>query len=272
MTWRNSVNQSSGVARIGDVNDYVRVEKVLIESPIDIFYRTTQDILKVGTPALLSAHSTLGPLLLVGLVSATENYFRDVFARIIRVCPIARAAASDQDIKLGSVIWHGDGDVERGAFDHISFADAENILKYGRRFTGHTIKQPSTLEEFDRICEIRHGIVHAGAVMGGKNAIRLRLPANQGPLRIKVDFPQLQESGSVCTTLVAAVNTEFFSEIAQRWAVKWPKLPGWNVAQRHALFREVWNVFYSARDAANRSIPEPLSPVKCRNRVLSEFS
>ncbi len=61
----------------------------VIDSPIDAFYATTQDILNVANPDFLQQHPSMGTLLLVGLISASENYFRDLFARIIRICPIA---------------------------------------------------------------------------------------------------------------------------------------------------------------------------------------
>lgn len=272
MSWRNSVNQTVGVARISDINHYVRVETPRAEAPIDIFYRSSQDLLRVGTPPFLSANPAMGPLLLVGLVSATENFFRDALARIIQICPIAKAASADQSIKLGSVVWHGAIDVERGAFDHISFADVDNVVSSSKKFIGYQIQKSGILKEFEKICELRHSVVHSGAVIAGKNAIRLQIPATSGALRVGIGFAELQEAGDVCTTLVASVNTELFNEMARRWAVEWPKLPSWDSTQRHARFRALWEIFYSTRDAMNGSIPMRLSLMKCKNRVAAEFT
>lgn len=272
MSWRTSVNQSVAAARLSDVNSFVSEATGATLSPIDQFYQTSRDILRVGTPDLLRAHPSMGPLLLVGLVSTTENYFRDIFTRIIQVCPLAKAAAADQPIKLGSVVWHGGGDAERGAFEHISFADAENISKTCSKYIKYNLKPNAILEEFDKVCEFRHGIVHSSSVIAGKNAIALQIAARSARLKIEVEFPQLQECGDVCTTLVASVNTELFQEMARRWAVVWPKLPSWNSNDEHRLFKFIWNAFYSAQDAANGTIPHNLTLRKCKNRILSEFA
>ncbi len=271
MSWQESVNQAVGVARINDINGFIRSEASVLEAPIDVFYRASQEILLVGTPAFLTAHSSMGPLLLVGLVSATENYFRDIFARIIQLCPLAKAHASNQNISLGSVVWHGVRDMERGAFEHLSFADVENIIKTTRKFLNYELTRTTVLAEFEKVCELRHGIVHSAAVVAGKNAVRLGIPSSTQKLFINIGFAELQECGAICNTLVASTNTELFIEMAKRWAVSWPKLPSWDPNKKHGLFSSIWNSFYSAKDAASHSIPVELSLVKCKNRVMTEF-
>lgn len=272
MSWRTSVNQSVGAARIGDINTYLRVDNVTVDAPIDIFYRSSQELLQVGSPQFLNAHPAVGPLLLVGLVSATENYFRDLFPRIIQICPIAKAASAEQSIKLGSVVWHGGGDVGRGAFDHISFANVSNVVSSSKKFTGYQVQESGVLSEFEKICELRHSVVHSGAVMAGKNAVRLHVPSAAGALRVRIGFAELQEAGDICTTLALSVNTEFFVEMARRWAVEWPKLPSWDETKRHTLFKSIWNSFYSRIDAANNAIHTQTTLVKCKNRVTAELS
>jgi len=61
------------------------------------------------------------------------------------------------------------------------------------------------------------------------------------------------------------------TDLCRRWVVVWPKLPMWDPTRRYDLFRAIWGVFYSTRDAANGSISTPMSMVKCRNAVLREF-
>jgi len=271
MSWQQSVNQAVGVSRLGDIKDFVR-HGPSIGSPIDTFYSASREILMVGTPAFLRAHPPMGPLLLVGLVSATENYFRDIFARIIQVCPVAKEYSAKQTINFGSVIWHGSRDMERGAFEHISFANSDTIIKSANNFLGFQIKATGALDEFAKVCELRHGIVHAGAVVSGKNAVRLHIASSGRTLHINIDFAQLQECGDVCNTLVASVNTELFVELARRWAQSWPKLASWDPTRKHQLFKRIWQAFYSSIDNANHSIPDNLSMLKCKNRVAATFT
>jgi hypothetical protein len=161
-SWDNSVNQVSGANRITNINSYVD-ELRLEETPIDLFYKNTRDIIQVATPTFLNSHPSIGSLFLVGIVSATENYFRDIFARLISFCPISKSCASNQSINLGSVVWHGGVNVERGAFEHISLAGSDSIIKTCKNFTKYDIKKGmalySVLEEYDKVCELRHGIV-----------------------------------------------------------------------------------------------------------------
>ncbi|KHD08345.1 hypothetical protein PN36_21890 [Candidatus Thiomargarita nelsonii] len=72
--WREAVNQTINTAKIEDINQYVAPSSSLIGSPIDAFYATTQDILNVANPDWLHQHPSMGTLLLVGLISASENY------------------------------------------------------------------------------------------------------------------------------------------------------------------------------------------------------
>jgi len=68
--WREAVNQTINTVKIDDINQYVAPSSSLIDSPIDAFYATTQDILNVAKPDFLHQHPSMGTLLLVGLISA----------------------------------------------------------------------------------------------------------------------------------------------------------------------------------------------------------
>jgi hypothetical protein len=271
VTWRTSVSQSAAAARLTDVNQYVQPAAGGYQAPIDVFYAAAQEIFRVGTPSFLKANDGMGALLLVGLVSTTENYFRDAFARIVRLCPVSRAAAADENIRLGSVIWHGGEEPERGAFEHMSFARAKNIIDTAKKFLDLQLTRTPILEEFDKVCELRHGIVHSSGMLAGKNAIKLQVASSKTPLRIQIGYPELQECGAVCTSLVISLNGLLFTSLAKRWATEWPKLPSWKASERHRLFKEIWVTFHSQRDATNGAIPNPLSLVRCRNAVAAEY-
>ena len=267
MTWHDSISQNVGPASIADIRRYVVPSGAAAESPIDMFYRASRDLLLVGTPTFLSAHPSMGPLLMVGLVSTTENYFRDILTRVIRLCPISRAASADQAVKLGSVVWHGGVDAERGAFEHLSFAGGDNIISTAKKFTGYNIRRTTVVDEFDRVCDLRHGIVHSSAILPGKNAIRLNLPATSTAQRIVVSFAELQEVADVCTSLVVSVNQELFVELCRRWNREWPLKASWLPSRSHAMFKSVWQTFHSEIDKTNGTIPSPMSLMRCKNSV-----
>lgn len=276
MNWRQSIIRSSGSARVADISKYVtRVPPSKI-SPIDIFFNSTMDILRAASPSLFTNHPALGPLMLVGFVSATENYFRDVFARIISICPIAQESAAQQMISLGTVLWHGGQLPERGAFEHISFTSSENVKTTAKRFLDYEVRRntpiDAALSEFEKICELRHGVVHSGSVLAGKNALKLQLAkTTSASSRIAVGFSELQECADICTTLAVVVNHELFSLIVERWATHWRRRASWNPAQANAKFSSIWSMFLSQLDYSNSLIPVPMGMRKCRSLVCTEF-
>jgi len=122
------------------------------------------------------------------------------------------------------------------------------------------------------VCELRHGIVHSNCILAGKNAIKLKLEFRSGIVEINVEYSQLQECASICSTLVASFNTEMFEEMAKRWAVDWPKNEAWDSSKENSMFKKIWEAFHSIIDEQNRAISVPLTMTKCKNRVKKEFS
>lgn len=278
VNWRNSINQSTGFQRIANITDYVvGVDNVEYRSAIDRYYKTVRDILDiVKTPDYLEYHPSVGPLLFIGIVSGTENYFRDVMSETIRICPISQAKSSAQSINLGSVIWHAGCNVERGSFENISLADSDMIRNTCRKYIDFDINKTgstsSALDEFDKICELRHGIVHSSSIVAGKNAIRLGIKGSIHTVKIAIGYKQLQECAAICTFLVSSFNTELFNILMKRWAIDWPKLPSWIPANDNRTFDMIWNLFFSQIDNGNSTIPHVLSRLECRKNVNKEFN
>jgi hypothetical protein len=273
--WRHAANRAAGAVRIANIEAYVQGGPRQLASPIDAYFSTTTTMLQAAQPVLLSAHPAIGPLLMVGFVSATENYFRDVLAGMLSICPLSQAGAGEEKISLGTVLWHGGTIPERGAFEHLSFTSSDSVKSTTKKFTGYEVKKNGALDaalsEFDKICELRHGVVHSGGVVAGKNALELELRRAAPASTIFVGFAELQECADVCGAVVAAANTEFFAEIVSRWAVRWRRHRGWDASKANARFYEIWKIFHSAFDEKNRQIPVELTPRKCLKLVRQEF-
>jgi hypothetical protein len=275
MNWRQSANRPAAVARVADINRYVVQHSGGIEAPIDTFYGAVAGILRAANPTFLTTNPSMGALMLVGWVSATENYLRDILAGVIRLCPCAQVEAAQQTISLGTVIWHGGLPPERGAFEHLSFASADNIRQTCRKFADYEVKKNSPidalLKEFDGICELRHSIVHAGSVMAGRNAVRLQIGGRPKALRVSIGFAELQEAGDICTTLVVGFNGALFELLAKRWATDWRSRPSWDSAKADRRFLSIWHLFHSKVDTQQGTVPRAMGPVRCRNLVKREF-
>lgn len=275
LNWRHSTCRSAASVKIARVDAYVSGPPRSSLSPIDAFYSTRTTLLQLAQPQALAGSSAIGPLLLVGFVSATENYFRDVLAGIVSTCPVAQARAGNEKISLGTVLWHGGKLAGRGAFELISFTSAENVRDTLRKYAAFEVKKNGPLDaalvEYEKICELRHGIVHSGGVIAGKNALKLELSRATPESTISVGFPEIQECAEVCSTVIGSANSELFSELTTRWATKWRSHAGWNKTQASRRFRGIWNLFYSDIDSVAGQIPVALTCRKCENQVRKEF-
>jgi len=277
VNWKDSVNQVSSFVPVANVNAYVRVRAADGQAAIDRYYESTRDILtKVDPDFFTSNPPQVTSLLYIGLISATENYFRDVLGFILSVCPIAKIRAAEKKIQLGSFLWGGADLHSRTAFDFIAFSSAKNISDTFNDFVGHSVKPTGVwkkaLDEYDKLCEMRHGIVHSGMVLSGKNALKLGLPYTNDVMLIEPSYATLQEAGGVCTTMVQSANNELFEALVRRWAVDWRKLPSWEKSCARKRLRAIRNGFYSGEDSKRGAIGNQVAFDTLLKRIEREFN
>lgn len=270
-SWKTSTNQTPGASRITNIQKYIIDLQPTDRSAIDNFYDTRTKIIQTATPTLLSSQQWISSLFIASAISATEDYFREVCSFCIAMCPKSKAIASEKNIHLGSAIWNSTSFFSRGCFEHLSFASQETIKKCSKEYLGYEIsKQSNTfaaLEEYDKLCELRHGIVHSNCRLPGKNAIKLGLQNNRNTLvKIEPGLTEIQESVAICSALVESYNQELFQEICKRWAKDWRSNPGWDSTQEHALFKEIYRGFGSEINK-----PHNYTWRKVMNSVRKEF-
>lgn len=277
MTWKNSVNMPHVALIAQDPTLFVEEISISKKSPIDNFYETTSEINTKCTPGFISSNgNSITSLMLVGLISATENYFREILGEILSICPIAQKKSVEQKIQLGSLLW-GDKSVHnKTAFEFLAFSNSKNITDTFNSFIEHVVSQHGTwkswLNEFDKLCELRHAIVHSDNLIAGKNAIKLNLQRSKKPQRIKIDYANLQNASLVCTSTVQAANNELFEMMVKRWAVSWRQLgcPPEQISDKNLL--AIRNLFLSKRDNRNRTITARQSAQDFISHVKADFS
>ncbi|HQS67487.1 MAG TPA: hypothetical protein PLM93_09930 [Sulfuricurvum sp.] len=271
LDWKQTVSAPATTVNIGNIASYV-CTSIPSSSPIDNFYNERNKLLSAVSPTYATSHPTVIPLILVGMISITENYFRELLAGIITLCPVAKEKSSSKALNLAT-IWFGYSQMEKGAFENISFSDVDAVKKAFQSFIGYEIKPSNQLiaplNEFGKLCELRHAIVHSASILAGKNAIKLQLPGSGNPVRVQVGFSELQEAAEVCTSLICAVNLDLFELLSRRWLFEWPGTPAYIGQDMNQLFRKVWNLFYSNFDATNGLISQPLTYVKTKNLIIS---
>lgn len=277
MSWQNSVCMAIGRVGCPDVNSLVLPVARQHKSAIDEFYASTNATLTRIDPTFFATYGDdIAGLLFVGLISSTENYFRDVLGFILSICPIAQANAADEKVQLGSLLWAEDHLQNRSAFEFFAFSSADSVRKAVTKFVNLPIKQNGTfdlmLKEYDKLCELRHAVVHSGHIVAGKNAIRLGLTRSSSPLKVRIRYPDLQQAGEVCTALVQAANNELFEAMIGRWATEWRNVPSWNPSRESKLLSKLHNGFLSERDSQNNAIANKRSIRSLKSKIKAAFN
>jgi hypothetical protein len=273
--WKNSICNTPSSVNFGIPLDYVGINGEN-SSPIDLFYSQQQKILAFCTPSFMTNNSSLSPLMLVGLVSNVESYFRGIFAHSIRLCPLARKNSSSKAMNLSS-IYFGYDFLELSAFENQSLSDSQMIIKNIRVLFDIDINKNTSsisppLMEYQKLCELRHSIVHCNGIINSKNAIELDLPPNRNHYQVDISFSELQNSALICTSLVRACNIEFFEKMITRWAIQWRLLPEYDSNNNLKKIKKIWNTFISEFDLQNNNISNPSTLLKTKNKIEKEFN
>ena len=278
INWKDCVNKSAGNERVQDIQSYLTKGITTYKAPIDEFYVEVKRIIRYCSDIhILEENDFLGPLLYVGIISKTENYIRDILFQCIKICPICRGKIASRSVAFGSVTWRKNGEFERGLFENISFSDSSAIRKELKNCLEIDIKDnellDKMLDEFDKLCQMRHAIVHSSRILAGKNAVQLHIVSNNNNenISIKVGYAQLQECASICTACVMAFNLRVFKEMAYRWAVKWRRMTDfWDGTKENEYFSRIWDIFSSVIDRNEPYLAE-MTKTKCKNAIKKEY-
>ena len=274
-SWKYSICQNCSQQIISNPDNYVSEIDDCLCSPIDRYYKSKNEILRLGVPRNLTSSWLLGDLLLIGIMSATERYFRDLFSSLVNICPISREAASGQSINISSVLWSKKYGLKKGLFENISFADKKTIISACKSYLGYDILQSSLsyamLGSYEKVCQLRHCVVHAGSHWVAKNAINFGVEARDEEIQVEINFDNLQECIAICTNLVTCFNLELFEQMCKRWAIDWRKRPDWKDAEATKKFNIIWELFFSNIDTELIEAEFKMTKRKCMNMVKCQY-
>lgn len=273
--WRRAVCRDARTPPRVDIEHYVSEDNSPEVAPIDSFYRRFSELIRAASPSYLQSHPIAGPVFYAGIFACIEEFIRELVGRLIAICPVAQKCCSAQQIHLGSAIWHRGNVVSRGALEHFSLAGKKNLESTLLKFLGVKLSQRheafDLLDDFERLAELRHAVVHSGFVLPGKNALALGLDTTKQRRVISIGFDELQESADVISELAVALNRDLFQEFCARWSSDWRQGAFWLSKTPHQHFKSIWDIFYSVTDGGSGNIPAPWSVIKCRNAVEREL-
>jgi hypothetical protein len=268
-SWKDTISTRASTVSRNTISRYVHTISDS-SSPIDCFYNGRNSILNDMPPELADRNGMLSALSMVGFISLTENYYREVLSRIISICPLAKVKASEKSINLATA-WFGYNKIEKAAFENISFSNAEVIKKNLKSLLSITIEPSSQifqpLESFSELCELRHSIVHSACLLSGQNAVKLKLPSSADEIKVSINYEQLQKTAEICTSLVCATNIELFTHMSKRWLHEWPREEVYRATNMNKSFKQIWELFYSKVDKSLNEIDNDIGMVKTRNLI-----
>ncbi|PGT77450.1 hypothetical protein [Priestia megaterium] len=222
-----------------------------MKSPIDNFYQICTEYVKLTKPEIIDQYPDITRLLIMGYVSAVEEYLRNVFCYVINICPQARDKASEKMIKFGSVDYYDLTKIAEGLFDASSFASGKEIKSKTRELLDINIKENSSLDvamkEFNTICHLRHCAIHSGGILNGHNAKELGLSRDYVKNVLRPNLVDVQEALLACYSFVRAFNQHVFEQTLERWKNRLELITG-NWVSEKELFTQFVDIFWSTVD------------------------
>jgi hypothetical protein len=205
-------------------------------------------------------------LMIVGVVSSAEFYFRSMLGQCILICPLCIRHSEMAQVPIGSIEYYRRSDYcfVLGAMEHESLADAKKLASYIERFTGFQTGKDSSvtvaLDGYDDLCEVRHCLAHARGFLSLKGSRALKLQER--------DFSKVLVSQDGALNLlklshncVRAVNRFVFNSLVNRW-IENDVLTGSWLLDRD-LFKSAWYAFcVNGEDSFNGMVQTAYRPVQ----------
>lgn len=211
-----------------------------LKSPIDIFNERKVSNLKLLGVGLFSPETSkytslaisqnsewkqLANLVILGLVSSVETYFRTAIRKLLIIDTHSRKHSYSSNLTYGAALHHQKDLLPEALLENASFTSSVNIVKTLNSYLdinlGNYSKNPtlnSAFNDFDLVCHLRHCVVHRSGLLGSNNALALGFDEFSAYLEkpISINLLTVQEIAVVCDTLIREINDRIFHEILSR--------------------------------------------------------
>lgn len=192
-------------------------------------------------------------LSVLGYVSAVESYFHEIIRKLVYYDNPSKKQCEDKSITYGAAISYKTEMLPEALLENISFASKEKIKESLKNFLKISLNQSedpdleSILEDFSKVCQIRHCIVHRFGHLGSKNAIEFGLEQHEEFLGkpLKLNFQALQELFLICNNTVKILNNFLFRKVLIRTVEDDHYNWTWNFEADEEEFKKYFNIFSS---------------------------
>ncbi len=229
-------------------------------SPIDQYFENNK------TLNLIALHGSYtkekAAIVILGYMSAVESYLRAVFRGTISIDEYAQKLVEKMEVTYAAALHHKNNNLPEALFEGTSLASPANIKESLRDFIGIKGHLPSdvakVLDEFAKVCEIRHCCVHRFGKLGAKNAVNLGLGDHSTFLEkpLSVDQSGLEEISYILRAVVNTINRFMYESLLDRMATNkgdqgkalYSSNWTWKYNKDKKRFLSYYNLFRSVED------------------------
>jgi hypothetical protein len=248
-------------------------------SPIDEFYLTHEHLnVLSGLASDRAIADHLRPLLadqmLLGYVSATEQYIRRLLAASVRLCPYLRARNANQQIFFSAVDYYSTEEIEHALTERVSFSEPGKVKSALDQRLAVSVAPNSSLEraisEYEQLCQLRHALVHSRGIVNSSNAQGFDLPKSKSQYNVSAGPLELQSAASVCIDLVRELNERTAQSVLWGW-LNQGLLTGQKQKDRRRL-QNFLETYSSATDTTGGTLPSLEDLHRLTTSVLDDLA
>lgn len=212
----SQVNPKFTTADLFDVN-HVESE----ESPIDQFLKRLRAINQLA-PRPASFDPLQAQLVLLGAVAAVESYFRTLLRRLVTLDPVCQEGTEEQAVTYGAAMHLSKPMMPEAMLERVAFVSEKSLVNAIREFVCVEGNLPpdliATIQDYERVCHLRHCAVHRFGKLGVKNAIFFGLKEHRPSLEkpLVLNYAALQNAIAIATGVVKTTNNFVFNEVLSR--------------------------------------------------------
>lgn len=231
-------------------------------SPIDEAFDSLLVVTQLAVDLSIGWRTQHGLILSSSAVSAAEDYFRSILTEVVSVCPRCEERVQPLETRMEFVFSGSVQDAVRGMLDGESFSSKSNVMTWSKKIAGVDLKNARSLEvlldEFERICHIRHAAVHAGGYVSTRGAAALGVPSGSW---ISFGSPAaIHEIVGVIAATLRAYNQVLFESVLTEWLRAGTMLGDWSADGD--TFTSLWRAFRSEGDIASSRTAGGATPLR----------
>lgn len=160
-------------------------------------------------------------LVIIGIVSAVESYFRAMIRGVLIIDKGSRIKSYKNKVSYGAALFHASHLLPEALLEDSTFVSGVSIPKNLKSFLELDVnlqQKPeidAVLKEYEKVCQLRHCIAHRSGLLGSKNAIELGLDSFSNHLEkpISLSLDSVNNVFNICHNLVLEFNDYIFEKI-----------------------------------------------------------